>query len=999
MTGRAGAFLMILFSTFVLQSQELLINNDFEYGLAGWRTRVPAGGSVMAVDYSWGTDVEFSLFTGGSYIYDVQLIQTGISVRPGYTYTITFGGSGYYADKPIMVGIGKDGSETTGDGSELYPSYIEAQGVLESNTYGEYEVVWVNEDILDNNARFFINGGGTNIDFTIAWASVFESETGGGNTSNEAALVNQIGFYTNGQKLAVVRNSTGGTYEIRNSQGSAVWSGTIGTAQSYDPSRETVRVLDFTTLAQAGTFAVYKDGAKISRDFVISSAPHKSISAAALKAFYFQRASTSLTSTYAGSWARSAGHPDNVVYRHSSAGSGTFSSPKGWYDAGDYGKYIVNSGITTYTLLHLYEHFTDYMNSVALNIPESTNSLADVLDEIKWNLDWMLTMQAADGGVYHKLTPLVFDGEVMPSACTANRYVFMKTTSAALNFVAVMAKASRLYADQNSAFAATCLQASKSAFAWALANPAVYYTQPSGVNTGEYGDDKVTDEKFWAAAELKAATNDPSYDTYLLTFPATPVPDWSGTGALGLFTIVSNQLSFSSTVVGNAKSKITSLADSLVTNQNCGYRNSMTIDDFIWGSNSVAANQGIVLLHAYYLTEQKKYLNAALSQLDYLLGRNPVDICYVTGFGQKSPLNPHHRISVADGVTAPVPGFLVGGPHTGGDDLGLYGCATNYLKYEANSYLDNYCSYATNEVAINWNASFAYLSNALEALNNGYKANGFSNTPQVGIPVLIPYTPKETRDTKPLLRWKSVQGATSYQIAISSDLSFSAPSVIPVTDTFYVSPVNLALGPVFWRVKSNLNTAWSSVDNFKIVGDSVPVLIPFAGECVSSKRPVFRWRSASGASSYTIRIADNLAFTSAISVPVSDTLYIPSVDMEYGTYYWKVSSSNSSSLFTSADTIQICLESPVVNSLMEKRNAGLTYTDRGSSLVFSVPGLDRAGLSVLTLYTVSGRKILSVPVSLDGSSFIVKKKLTGKGVFIAKFSNGERLLSKRVMIK
>jgi len=133
----------------------------------------------------------------------------------------------------------------------------------------------------------------------------------------------------------------------------------------------------------------------------------------------------------------------------------------------------------------------------------------------------------------------------------------------------------------------------------------------------------------------------------------------------------------------------------------------------------MAANQGVVLLHAYYLTRDTKYLDAAVSQLDYLLGRNPLNICYVTGFGRKSPLNPHHRIMNADGVAAPVPGFLVGGPHTGGQDITeLWGCE-NYIEYDATSYIDHYCSYATNEVTINWNASFSYLSNSLEALLTG----------------------------------------------------------------------------------------------------------------------------------------------------------------------------------------------------------------------------------------------------------------------------------------
>ncbi|MEK0750764.1 glycoside hydrolase family 9 protein, partial [Mycobacterium ulcerans] len=87
--------------------------------------------------------------------------------------------------------------------------------------------------------------------------------------------------------------------------------------------------------------------------------------------------------------------------------------------------------------------------------------------------------------------------------------------------------------------------------------------------------------------------------------------------------------------------------------------------DFIWGSNSVAANEGIVLINAFLLTKNKKYMDSALSNLDYLMGRNATGYCFVTGFGSKSPLHPHHRPSVADGINDPVPGLLVGGPNPG----------------------------------------------------------------------------------------------------------------------------------------------------------------------------------------------------------------------------------------------------------------------------------------------------------------------------------------------
>ena len=137
--------------------------------------------------------------------------------------------------------------------------------------------------------------------------------------------------------------------------------------------------------------------------------------------------------------------------------------------------------------------------------------------------------------------------------------------------------------------------------------------------------------------------------------------------------------------------------------------------DFIWGSNAVVLNQGMMLVQAYRITGKRDYLDAAQSALDYTLGRNPLGVSYVTGFGTRSPMHPHHRPSVADGIAAPVPGWLVGGPNPGQQDA--KDCKATYrAKEPALSWLDDACSYASNEVAINWNAPLVYVAAALQVL-------------------------------------------------------------------------------------------------------------------------------------------------------------------------------------------------------------------------------------------------------------------------------------------
>ena len=448
---------------------------------------------------------------------------------------------------------------------------------------------------------------------------------------------------------------------------------------------------------------------------------------AGAKWFYYQRASMALAPEHAGRWARAAGHPDTAVHFYPMTDSLDFTlrSPKGWYDAGDYGKYIVNSGITVFTLLQLYEHFPHWVAKQRWNIPESGAQQPDLLSEVRWNLDWMLTMQDADGGVYHKLTTQRFSGSVLPVDDTAPRYVVMKTTPATLNFVATMAQASRVYKKWDPAFAKKCLKAAEKAFAWAQTYPAIAFQQPEGMNTGPYSaDGKFIDEFLWAATELRLATGRSSYLQVVdsLSFTAEG-PWWGNTNFLAVYRLAQNPQSF-----GQKKSQVAQDTLLLLANQlraetdTSAYGVPVQPWNFVWGSHSAIANNGIVLLQAYALTRDASYLKAAQRALDYLLGMNPINMCMVTGFGEQSPRDPHHRPSEGDFIADPVPGQLVGGPHLGKQDVGPepWKCQDYGVSQRAAlSYLDHRCSYATNEVAINWNAPLVYLVGALQALEEG----------------------------------------------------------------------------------------------------------------------------------------------------------------------------------------------------------------------------------------------------------------------------------------
>jgi endoglucanase len=704
---------------------ELLSNGDFESGnLNSWfSTIMSPDDAITAKKAGSYTDVFFTLADGGVENWEVSLMQA-IKIRTGYRYTITFGGAGIGENKPVNFGINHNGGTGNGgDGSNNFTTYVADNITFTADTYKEFKLVWDDTTVNDTKARIFFNGGGNDIDFFLSWASVWESPIDT-SSSNAIARYTCLGFYTNGPKRIVVKGATDSSFTIRSTSGTLLHSGKLSTPLTWAPSGETVRLADFSQVKTNGTCSLYCGGKPVTGTFSISASPLQSLGKAALKAFYYQRASISLTAAYAGTWARSAGHPDDNVQVHSSAGSGVLSAPKGWYDAGDYGKYIINSGISVYTLLALYEHFPKYMAKLVLTIPESNNTIPDILDEVRWNLEWMLSMQTEDGGVYSKLTPLKFDATVMPSESNLPRYVFMKTTPAALDFAAVMAMSSRIYKPFDASFSSKCLDAARKAYTWATANPNVKYVQPSDCQTGEYKDDVFTDEFFWASIECALATGTPANYTYYSThpLPSGNIPSWSDVGTLGLYTILANPNAFSSGLVDSCKARIITTADMLLERQKTGYGISMNTTDFYWGSNHVSVSQGIMMLYAYYLTKKSPYLEGACNQMDYILGRNPLGTSFVTGFGEHSPLHPHHRIFEADGITAPVPGFLVGGPHTGGEDTAY---CENYIDKPATSWLDKYCSSASNEIAINWNAPLAYCVNALEALQSGDSVSGF----------------------------------------------------------------------------------------------------------------------------------------------------------------------------------------------------------------------------------------------------------------------------------
>ena len=558
-----------------------------------------------------------------------------------------------------------------------------------------------------------------------AWAA----RDGGTAPPSTAVRINQLGFLPGSAKFALVEGVEGGRFEVVADDGTVVMAGALSAASEWAPSGRRASVADLGALAE-GRYRVRVGGVPPSDAFTVAPDAYVALADAALKGFYFNRAGTALAPEHAGRYARAAGHPDTEVEIHPSAASpdrpagSTISAPGGWYDAGDYNKYVVNSGITTATLLAAWEDFPDVFRGRDIGIPESGDAVPDLLDEAWWNLRWMLAMQdPADGGVYHKLTNLRFDGAVMPDAARERRYVVQKGTAAALDFAAVMAQAARVYAGYETQFPGVPSRmraAAERAWRWAQAHPDVAYRQPDDVATGAYGDEAFDDEFAWAAAELFVLTGEAQYLRAFDRHARAPdVPSWASVGALGWSALARHRDTLPDDAMrARVDAAIGALAARLAAQwRDSAWRVAMQPADFVWGSSAQALNQALMLVQGHRRSGERAYLDAAQSQLDYVLGRNPLGVSFVTGHGTRTPMRIHHRPSQADGIDAPVPGLLSGGPNPRQQDRDECAAAGGYPStLPALSWIDHDCSYASNEIAINWNAPLVYVAAAVQAL-------------------------------------------------------------------------------------------------------------------------------------------------------------------------------------------------------------------------------------------------------------------------------------------
>ncbi|NCD35289.1 MAG: glycoside hydrolase [Spartobacteria bacterium] len=695
-----------------LDRENLLENGSFSSGAKGWDvfTTKCGDGSFAVVD---GAGV-LSIKDTGLVDYSVQLYYDGFELKECAVYRISF---------DIKSTLPRKGTVRIQLNGGDYRAYFEKQFEISPET-GIFSFTFTMKGSSDRSPRFCFNLGTPRdeedvephdiiIDNVIL--ELVDDSNVVADKEEDKMLdinVNQLGYLVNDTKKAVLRGeSVGDTFQVLDEAGVVVFEGPVTGPVKNKTADEINYYADFSDVTEAGTYTIVSGGDGTSYPFVISDGVYDALMKSVVKMLYLQRCGEALDTEYAGAFAHRECHTSEATIYGTKE---TKEVTGGWHDAGDYGRYVGPGAITVADLFLAYEDFPDVFageKGDACGIPESGNGIPDILDEAKYELDWMLKMQdPSSGGVYHKVTCKSFPGFIPPEDETEELILSPISTTATGAFAAVMAKSARIYKDIDAVFAERCLQAAVLAWAYLEQHENTGgFTNPSDIVTGEYGDTEDADERFWAVAELLTTSKDQKYADYIKQQLGQNSYQGFGWADVGMYANIAclnlPEGVLSDGVVEKIKEAVINKADEyLALSKTDGYGISLG-DDYMWGSNMAVCNYARHMLLANALNPNAEYLDAATAHFHYLLGVNPMSICYVSGFGTVSPENPHHRMSCVVGKA--MPGMLIGGP-----DCGLHDPCTKQLLKDAppaKCYVDNVQSYSANEITIYWNSPFIYL--------------------------------------------------------------------------------------------------------------------------------------------------------------------------------------------------------------------------------------------------------------------------------------------------
>ncbi|KNY28340.1 Cellulose 1,4-beta-cellobiosidase [Pseudobacteroides cellulosolvens ATCC 35603 = DSM 2933] len=709
---------------------------------------------------------EVNMDQKGTNKWDVQLRHREISIKKGHTYTVKFSVTADKATR-IYTKIGDQG-EPYGEAwnNKWEPYSLKAGQILTAE-----DTFTADKDYKIAEWAFHLGGElAGSLPVKISFISMSLDDPDFIPTPNPTPTpyrdirVNQLGYFPNSVKRATFKVSSGSVgpteWKLKNSEGDVVAVGKTIPFGSDHASGENVHIIDFSSFTTPGKDYQLSIGNIQSFPFDIGIDMYLQMKYDALKYFYHARSGIEIKMPYCvdSKWARPAGHPNDeaaLIAGRNYSGPSSINGTGGWYDGADQSKYVVNGGLALWLMQNQYEHskangLSDVFGDSKLNIPESANGINDLLDESRWEMEWMLKMQIPEGYERAGMAADKLAGEkwnmlpLRPDQDEQRRIYYPPSTAATLNLAACAAQAARIWKDIDHEFSQRCLMASQTAYEAAKANPAIFVPYGNEPGSIMYGDNYIEDEFYWVACELYVTTGESEYlkdlrgykDSQMMPYSLSGLFDhccgcfdYCTTGGLGTLTLVLHK----SSEFPEAKESIKKAADNfigIINGEGYGiplrestYEDKLGVRSDVTGyqhaSNFYVINEAIVMAYAYDISKDIKYINALTESIDYLIGRNPLYKVYVTGFGENSVKYPHHLFfcpQIDYNYPSVPPGFLVSGPDS----------TTNLVYYEGGfipkgfppaqkSYLDHVEAWQTNDVNITYNASLAWVTYYLDA--------------------------------------------------------------------------------------------------------------------------------------------------------------------------------------------------------------------------------------------------------------------------------------------
>jgi hypothetical protein len=549
---------------------------------------------------------------------------------------------------------------------------------------------------------------------------------------------NQVGYAVNDTKYAMVsafsgrgvRLTTDTRFDVINvATAQSVFNGRLTHVKNNDNySGENVYKASFDRLRTEGEYVIRIDGIADSYPFAIKKDVYAEVMVDALRYFYFQRQGIELLEEHAGIFAREDLHPEDseikLYSQKDETNAPVFDMSGGWYDAGDFGKYVTPGAAAASHLLFAYELFPQLFFDEQQNIPESGNGLPDILSEAKFELDWILKMEKGTTGGFYDLIP---DPGMLPNWATPRtRYIMdvaenngrsNPSTNASINAAAVLAQAYIVFKDISGQkdYAATCLAAAKRAWDFVKSQGT---TVTRG--TGSYATDdvvEINEARLWAAGVLFRATGEREYGDYFKNNHEAIGKHSSKNIFNAWATLPGNRAMdgyFHYLLSPNAdKALLDYFKQNFVPYRNLlfdHYNNNgwgVALPDwaFWWGSTGTNAMLTPVTIYIgnKILGElggaNDKSVEMARGAVNYKLGANPLAFSFVSGHGTDSIKNIFSTIYDRDGIDEIPPGYVPGGASS---------YNYTFTHFPAKAYSDSDTNYTVNENAIYWNSAFVF---------------------------------------------------------------------------------------------------------------------------------------------------------------------------------------------------------------------------------------------------------------------------------------------------